>query len=245
MKYLVLILIIAMSTFINAQDQFKLLLYTQPDRWHSESIPAAVEAFKLLSKKHQFQLLWADEPAKLMDYLGEVSVVVFVNSNTDLLNTEQIHQFREFINKGVGFVGIHSTSDSKVKNKWFTQLIGGSFTDHPRFQSAIVDVHNDKFPAVLHLTKRFVWSDEWYNFNEFHPDKVNVVLTVDEDSYNYTLGYDDIPLKGMGKSHPVAWYHQFDGARVFYTALGHKPESYKNDDFMKMIFGGIYWVLQP
>lgn len=173
-----------------------------------------------------------------MDKLNEIDVLVFVNSNTDLLNNEQIQRLKGFMSNGGGFVGVHSTSDSKIKNEWFTQLIGGAFIDHPKFQSALVDVEDEEFLAVMHLPKRFVWSDEWYNFSEFYPDKVNVVLSVSEDSYNY------IPLKGVGKMHPVAWYHHFGGGRVFYTALGHKPESYQNNDFMKLIYGGIYWVLQ-
>lgn len=55
MKHLLLSLFVSMFSLLNAQDQFKLLLYTQSDKWHSESIPSAVKAFELLSEQHQFK----------------------------------------------------------------------------------------------------------------------------------------------------------------------------------------------
>jgi type 1 glutamine amidotransferase len=58
-------------------------------------------------------------------------------------------------------------------------------------------------------------------------------LRVDEKSY-----------KGgkNGDIHPVAWYHKFEGARVFTTVLGHTPESYSNDAFLKHLLGGIKYA---
>ncbi|WP_229130234.1 ThuA domain-containing protein [Ancylomarina sp. 16SWW S1-10-2] len=62
-----------------------------------------------------------------------------------------------------------------------------------------------------------------YNWSSRH-----VLLTVDEASYDFTAGYDDIPLKGMGERHPIYWYQEYEGGRSFYTVLGHKSESYKD-----------------
>lgn len=44
----------------------------------------------------------------------------------------------------------------------------------------------------------------------------------------------------MGEKHPISWNQDYEGGRSFYTALGHKPESYKNKNFLNHIFGGIY-----
>jgi len=72
---------------------------------------------------------------------------------------------------------------------------------------------------------------------------VHVVLKVDEKTYDYSAGYDRIPLKGMGENHPIAWCHHYDGGRVFYTSLGHKPHAYSNGQFLSHLYGGIYWAV--
>ena len=58
--------------------------------------------------------------------------------------------------------------------------------------------------------------------------KVKVLATLDETSY-----------KGgkNGANHPIAWYHEFDGGRAFYTAGGHTSESYSEPLFLAAYSG--------
>ena len=58
-------------------------------------------------------------------------------------------------------------------------------------------------------------------------------MNLDEDSYQ---GGD------MGKNHPIAWYHEFDGGRSWYTGMGHTKESFSDDRFLKHIMGGILYA---
>ena len=44
----------------------------------------------------------------------------------------------------------------------------------------------------------------------------------------------------MGKLHPVAWYHNYDGGRAFYTALGHIPASFSDPVFLNHLYAGIF-----
>ncbi|WP_075590725.1 ThuA domain-containing protein [Labilibacter marinus] len=240
---LIVVFIIFSLVDMCAQDQFKLLLFTHHDEWHSECIPAAVQAFEKMSEENQFHFDWTQLPKELETKLPEYDIVVFVNANTDVLDSAQIQALKRFVNRGGGFVGIHAASAAKIRNEWFDGLIGGVFTNHPKFQTALVEVKEGTHPSVLHLPQKWLWSDEWYNFEKIEVDKLNVVLTVDETSYDYSAGYDDIPLSGMGDEHPIAWYHEYEGGRVFYTSLGHKPEVYKNNNFLKHILGAIYWTL--
>jgi type 1 glutamine amidotransferase len=46
----------------------------------------------------------------------------------------------------------------------------------------------------------------------------------------------------MGKLHPVAWYHNYDGGRSFYTALGHIPSIYSDPAFLNHLYAGIFWA---
>lgn len=47
-----------------------------------------------------------------------------------------------------------------------------------------------------------------------------------------------------GDNHPMSWYHEYDGGRVFYTAMGHTNETYSDPLFLKHLSGGIKWVLE-
>jgi type 1 glutamine amidotransferase len=78
--------------------------------------------------------------------------------------------------------------------------------------------------------KRF---DELYNFKWIGTD-IHVLITIDENSY--TGG-------GNGEYHPMAWYHEFDGGRGFYTALGHDNKSFEDPLYLQHILGGIKYVM--
>jgi hypothetical protein len=43
----------------------------------------------------------------------------------------------------------------------------------------------------------------------------------------------------MNGDHPMIWYHDFDGGRSWYTALGHTKESYTDPLFLISLLGGI------
>lgn len=243
MKYLLLIIGALTMIKTNAQDQFSVLLFTQHDDWHSNTIPVSIQAFEEIAEEHQFKFNWTQRPNDLIEKLPEHDVVIFMNANADSLKVKHMIALKAFMKRGGGFVGIHATADSKKDNSWFDGLVGAKFINHPKLQTAIVKVENNDFPATWHLPNKWLRSDEWYNFKSINLDELNVVLTVDEASYDFTSGYDDIPLKGMGAIHPISWYQDYEGGRSFYTALGHKPESYKDKNFLDHIFGGIFWVV--
>jgi type 1 glutamine amidotransferase len=43
----------------------------------------------------------------------------------------------------------------------------------------------------------------------------------------------------MGRHHPISWCQRYDGGRAFYTAMGHKAESYSEPLLLSHILGGI------
>ena len=48
--------------------------------------------------------------------------------------------------------------------------------------------------------------------------------------------------EGMGTLHPMAWYHNYDGGRSFYTALGHIPAIFGDQGFLNHLYAGILWA---
>ncbi len=61
-----------------------------------------------------------------------------------------------------------------------------------------------------------------------------VLISIDEKSYEGGKN---------GDNHPMAWYHEYDGGRAFYTELGHTDESYADPLYLQHILGGIQYAI--
>src|SRR5674476_413023 len=91
----------------------------------------------------------------------------------------------------------------------------------------------------------------WYtrlvgaNFNG-HPEQQTATLhVVDNNDIHVLLSIDEKSYKGgtNGDYHPMAWYHEYDGGRAWYTELGHTDESYIDPNYLKHILGGIKYAI--
>jgi uncharacterized protein len=116
------------------------------------------------------------------------------------------------------------------------------FKIHPAVQTARLKVLDDKFPGLQGLAYGRLWTDEWYDFIPETTTGLNYVLAVDESSYNPKAQWGNNKTEGMGALHPIAWWHNYDGGRAFYTALGHLPTSYNDPVFLNHIYAGIFWA---
>jgi type 1 glutamine amidotransferase len=125
------------------------------------------------------------------------------------------------LRSGKGFVGIHAASDTEYDWPWYGGLVGAYFREHPTVQAADVVVEDTAHPATLGLPNPWRRSDEWYAFKANPRRNVHVLLSLDESSYS-------VGSSTMNGDHPVAWCHEYDGGRAFYTALGHTSESLPN-----------------
>lgn len=226
-----------------AQPQFRALLFTKTEGWHHQSINEGVDAIRDLSARHQFDLEWHEDPAVFSpERLQHFDVIIFLSTTGNILNEEQQAAMEAFIRSGKGFVGIHSASDTEYDWPWYTQLVGRMFKIHPHNQTARVTVLDNDFPGMERMPARFWWTDEWYDFHEETVDGLHYLLAVDETTYEPFAQWGDNKSEGMGEFHPVAWYHEFDGGRSFYTALGHIAETYSDWMFREHIYGGIFWA---
>jgi uncharacterized protein len=111
------------------------------------------------------------------------------------------------------------------------------FQQHPAIQTATLQVMDRNFPGMDRFAPRFLFTDEWYEFDEARL-KLNYILAIDETTYQVSkVNQSRAPM-----SRPLSWFHEYDGGRAFYTALGHLPETYADADFRHHIYGGIYWA---
>ncbi|RBP51670.1 ThuA domain-containing protein [Arenicella xantha] len=224
--------------------QFKALLFTKTAGWHHESLLEGVTAVRELADKHHFEVEWHEDSTRINDEnLAQFQVIIFLSTTGNILNDEQRASMEKFIQSGKGFVGIHSASDTEYNWDWYGKLIGRRFKIHPLVQSAEVSIVDREFYGLELFSDTFLWTDEWYDFEPETVPNLNYLLTVDERSYDTHSDWGDNKTgNGMGQFHPLAWYHQFDGGRSFYTALGHLPAAYLDKRFQEHLYGGIYWA---
>ena len=244
-KFILIFLVVQCSFAFStmAQKQFKVLLVTTTRGWHHESLHAGVLAIQQLGVHNFFDVVLWEDPGGFTDkYLEQFQAVIFLNTTGDIFDATQQKVMERFIESGKGFVGIHSASDTEYDWEWYTKLVGRMFHIHPLIQTAKMEVLDPAFPGLQGFANGKLWTDEWY---EFGPEKItglNYILGVDESTYNPKADWGRAKGEGMGKLHPLAWYHNYDGGRAFYTALGHLPTNFSEPAFLDHLYAGIRWA---
>ena len=224
----------ALAQRVMPLSQFSILVFSKTAGFRHTSIAAGIAALTDLGQTYGF-LVDAIEDATVFtdDQLAAYRVVVFLNTTGDILNADQQAAFERFIQGGGGFVGIHSATDTEYDWPWYGQLVGAYFANHPAIQTATVQVLDRTHLSTLQLPERWTRADEWYNFQASPTPTVTVLAEVDESTY--TGGT-------MGTHHPIVWFHEYDGGRAWYTAMGHTGESYTDPLFRAHLLGGILWA---
>lgn len=212
----------------------KVLIFSKTAGYYHQSIPDGIAAIYRLGKKNNFDVdATTDSTLFTTDFLKRYAAVIFLCTSGNVLSVEGQRAFEQYIRSGGGYVGVHSATDTEYEWPWYGKLAGAYFLDHPKQQDAVLKITSVQHISTDHLPKEWKRWDEWYNFKDLNKD-VTVLMTVDESSY---IGGKN------GAFHPVAWYHQYDGGRSFYTALGHTSESYQEENFLKHLLGGILYAM--
>jgi len=236
-----LLQVLCSNTF--AQKQFKALLVTTTKGWHHEALHYGFVALQQLAQKNEFTLDLFQDPGSFTDKnLQQYQVVIFLHTTGDVFDTAQQKVMERFIQSGKGYVGVHSASDTEYDWEWYTKLVGRMFRIHPAIQTAKLVAKDSNFPGLQGFADGRLWTDEWYQFGPELVKDLQYILSVDEKTYNAKTDWGRKKGEGMGDSHPIAWYHNFDGGRSFYTALGHVPATFSDAAFLQHLFAGIRWA---
>jgi uncharacterized protein len=225
----------------------RVLVYTRnqvgPGLYVHDNIPASVAAFRKLAEAGHFQVEIADDPRVFTDAMLErYAAIIFDNTNNEIFDTEeQKAALQRFVRRGGGIVGIHSATGSMRQWPWFWSMMGGKFKRHAPMQTFTIRVEDAHNPSTGHLPSAYPWTDEFY-YVENVPDGLHVLLAGDlvalKDPEKETY-----PGKRFGDWVPLAWCHQFEGGREWYTSLGHKPEHYSDPGFTRHLLGGVLWAM--
>jgi uncharacterized protein len=248
-----------------------LLVFTKSSGWEHDVVKRAdgrssiVEtAVTELGKKHGFATECSKD-GRIFDaseFHSFQGVLFFTTGDLTQSGTDQNppmtakgkQTLLDAVRDGMGFAGVHAASDSfhtqpdsedratryvayGEKSDPYLRMLGGEFIIHgdsPRLQTTDLIVNDPKFPGLEGVTSPVKFNEEWYSLKDFTPD-LHVILTIDTSK-----------LKGecyQRRSYPGAWARMHDKGRVFYTAMGDRPENWQDQFFLNHLAGGIRWSL--
>jgi cytochrome c len=218
----------------NENDTLNVLVFSKTAGFRHGSIASGIKAVEKLGAENGFKVD-ATEDASFFteETLSQYAAVIFMNTTGDILDVVQQADFERYIQAGGGFVGVHAATDTEYEWPWYNKLVGAYFLGHPSVQDATLNILDKGHESTKSLDDTWIKKDEWYNFKDMNPD-VNVLIEIDETSYKGGTN---------GKHHPIAWYHDYDGGRAFYTEMGHTNETFENPTFVSHLFGGIRYAI--
>jgi type 1 glutamine amidotransferase len=210
---------------------------------HHDAIPAADQLLARISSDNGWQMVSSENNnAFNAGIINQFDLVVLNNSSGTLYTPEQQQAFKAFVESGGGVVALHAAGgDSSYEWRWYVEeLIRAQFVNHPmanQFQAAVLTVEMPTHPIVAGMPPTWERTDEWYNFAAPPGERSDVLIRVDEDTY-------DVEFTPMGADHPLVWSHEIGAGRVVFSALGHTAETYSDERYAGMIGRAMRWALR-
>src|SRR5262249_40571207 len=186
----------------------------------------------------QFEVVCSQDSRKdiTAENLAKFDAVFFYTTGELPLSDTQKADLLAFVKKGGGFAGTHSATDTFYKWPEYRKLIGRYCNGHPWHQKIKVLVEDKNHPAARPLGDAFEITDEISQFKgPYSRDKLHVLMRMDVKSVDKPGGRND-------QDYALAWTHEYGKGRVFYTALGHRAEVWKDERFQQLIVGGLRYI---
>lgn len=150
-------------------------------------------------------------------------------------------------------------------NSIFTPLLGSDVPVTQR-RVGVLKVEDNTHPATRMFASSWPLAEEFYTFATapwnasapelnlsspgnfkapmgFSRNRVHVLLSLDTEHTNLD-GASPRARVQKGGDYPQSWWRYWGDGRVFYTSLGHLPETWTNDTvFRAHLTGGVRWAL--
>ena len=220
------------------------LIFSKTNGYREEAgIQASNDALLAIAKKRGWPA-FVTENAAVMNAgdLGRFKVAVWNNTSGDVLTEPQRQAFKTWMENGGAFVGTHGAGgDPSYAWPWYPEtLIGAQFTSHSSQQLGTIHIEDTKSPITKGLPA--VWNrtvrDEWYAFKDNPRGKPGFHILATADETTYTPGRST-----MGTDHPMVWTHCVGKGPVFYSAIGHTPETYSEPNHLQLLENAIAWAM--
>ena len=211
----------------------RILMLTATAGFRHDSIATARQVMAALAASTNEFTVTATEnvPDLTADRLASVDIVMFAMTSGELpFDSLQKAALLEFVNRGGGFMGFHSATDTLYEWPEYGRLVGAYFKEHPWTQEATVVVEDRTDPSTVGLGASFRLFEEFYAFRENPRPRVHVLLSLDTASV------------GASGDFPLAWSQTIGSGRSYYNALGHFPSTWNDLRFQNQVLGAIRWT---
>ncbi len=202
--------------------------------------------------------------------MKKYDTIIFANTTGELPLPDP-QGFLDYIKAGHGFAAMHSGGDTfhtwatpyEGKDKGaptpYVQMLGGEFETHHAQSENELNIRDPDFPAMkpvveagkkglqssvdTHKNTMPIGGTKWKTFEETYiyknndPSKVHVLLDIDH------YPNDQSPEANKPGQHLIAWSKMYGKGRIFYTALGHRDEMWRDPIYQQHILGGIKFAL--
>jgi type 1 glutamine amidotransferase len=236
--------------FSELKGKVRVLLFDKSTGFRdAPSVEAANKMVRELAEQNNWALVVTDKAGAMRpDILKQFDTVMWNNVSGDVLTLTQRKAFEDYIEGGGGFVGIHGSGGDPIYFwDWYPdKLIGARFVGHPsdpHFQDAKITVEQHPDGLGAGFEPGWSMSDEWYSFAASpRLTGAHVIATIDEKSYRPAGANGSEQHLVMGDDHPIAWSRNVGKGRSFYSAIGHRPETYSDPRYRKLLVQAITWT---
>ena len=166
-----------------------------------------------------------------LDALESADLVVLLIRRMTLPEAE-LGKIKACIQSGKPVIGLRTASHSFENWKSFDhEVLGGNYQGHHgnKLKTTVTVLPSAAGHPILKGVDGFVSEGSLYKNTPLQPGARPLML-------GKVTGFP---------AEPVAWTRENQGARVFYTSLGH-PDDFKNESFQNLLRNSINWALgQP
>ncbi len=210
----------------------RVLMVTTTAGFRHDSIPAARDSVAGLANQNGFTVTATEDLSTISSTgLAGYDVLFFALTSGELaLDGNQKAALLAFVSGGKGFIGTHSATDTLHDWPEYGRLIGAYFKEHPWTRSGTVVVEDPAHETAAGLGGRFDIVEEFYAFSDNPRPRVHVLLRLDAASV------------GASGDYPLAWSWSYGSGRVYYNALGHFAETWRDPRFQRQIAAAIRWA---
>ena len=158
-----------------------------------------------------------------------------------------------FVAGGKGFVGFHSSTDSFYSWPEYGDFIGARFINHGSENlPGTIRVEDPSHVAMQGFSNPFTFTEEFYLFrgpsatsvDSFTRRDLHVLMNLDPATPEPARPVPQPQFPQLQATDlPLAWTRQHGAGRVFYSAFGHRPETWDNPQFRAHAAAAIRWAL--
>jgi type 1 glutamine amidotransferase len=169
--------------------------------------------------------------------LANYDIVFFYTTGDLPIEPETLDYFFDvwLKQKGHGMIGAHSAADTFHNQKKYWDTLGGTFDGHPwnAGDTVTITVHDSSHPASKPWGAEFTIKDEIYQFKNWQPEKVRVLMSLNMAKTKLKKPYHV----------PILWVKNYGEGKVMHMSLGHNESVWIDETYRASLLGGIKWVL--